>query len=425
MWCVTAQGESGSGVSRLSGVSLILAATIMSGIASYVVTWLVPHQIGFAAYATFAVFWSFIYLVVGALFGIQQEVTRATSATAGAADAHVGKARNFGLAGGVVVFLLVVATAPLWVSAAFPVGGWSYVWPLAIGTASFVMIAVLCGSLYGIARWRELAMLMVTDSLLRLIGIAIVLGFTSSTVALAWVVAIPFPLTLVLLWPFIRRSIVGKTELDVGYRSITWNVSRTILAAASTGVMVSGFPLLLGLTSSGVSKVTFGFVILATTLTRAPLIVIAMSLQSYFIIIFRDRADRFWRTFLRLQGLILASGVVLAALGWLLGPSVFGILFPAGPRPEGWFIAALVLSSALVGSLCISAPAVLARSAHFVYSAGWVVGALVTIASLLLPVDFTTRVVIALFAGPIAGLFLHGGYLLTRGRVSAVTVAGP
>lgn len=401
------------GLGSLSGFSLILIATVASGVASYVVTWLVPHQIGLASYAIFAIFWSFIYLVVGALFGIQQEVTRATRGVDTDAPPQVSRARNFGLVAGLVVFAGVVGTAWSWVQNVFPKEGWSLVWPLAVGTASFVMVAVLCGALYGLSRWVSLALMMVTDALLRLIAIAVVLAFTSDVVALAWAVAIPFPATLVILWPLIRSRIVGQSQLDVGYRQLTWNVARTILAAASTGVMVSGFPLLLGLTARGERQAVVGLFILTITLSRAPLIVIAMSLQSYFIVTFRDNAQHFWKTFLRLQCLVMAGGLVLASLGWLIGPAVFEFLFPGELRPEGWFIAALVFSSALVGALCIAAPAVLARSQHFIYSAGWAAGAVFTIGALLLPFDFTTRTITALFVGPLAGLLIYGAYLAT------------
>lgn len=402
---------------------MILAATMIAGVTSYVVTWLVPHQVGIAQYATFAVFWSFIYLVVGALFGVQQEVARASSPTSGSTPvAGAAKARNFGLGFGAIVFLVTVASAPAWVNAAFPVGGWSFVWPLAVGTASFVMVAVLCGSLYGVARWRELAMLMVTDAVLRLTGIAIVLGFTSSTLALAWAVAAPFPLTLIVLWPFVRRAIVGKSQLDVGYRAISWNVTRTIVAAASTGLMVSGFPLLLNLTSPVVSKAELGLVILSTTLCRAPLIVVAMSLQSYFIVTFRQNKDQVGRTLIRLIAAIAVGGIVLAGLGWLVGPPIFALLFPAAPSLAGWFVAVLILSSALVAALCVSAPAVLAQSAHLAYSAGWVAGALASVVSLLLPLDFMSRTVVALFAGPCVGLAVHSGYFLLQ-RIAKQRVA--
>jgi len=403
---------------RLSGVTLILIATIISGVASYVVTLLVPAVIGLADYKVFSIFWSFLYLIVGALFGIQQEVTRGTKPVAVGAAPEVSRARNFGLVSGLLVAAAIIASAPLWVDSAFPGDGWSMVWPLAVGTSSFVMVAVLCGSLYGIARWTELAMLMIGDSVLRLLAIVGVLVFSSvagidpDSVALAWAVAIPFPATLLILWWFIRNSVVGKTQLDVGYRRLAWNVARTVVAAASTGLMVSGFPFILGLTSGGVSDELLGLYILCITVTRAPLIVVAMSLQSYLIVHFRDAAAQFWRTFVLLILIVLAAGLVLGALAWTLGPTVFAFLYPGQRGPDGLFLAVLVLSSALVGALCISAPAVLARSQHFVYTLGWAVAALLTVIALVLPLDFEVRVYLAILVGPIAGLLVHACYLV-------------
>jgi O-antigen/teichoic acid export membrane protein len=399
----------------LSGFTIILVATAISGVASYVVTWLVPREIGLAGYAIFAVFWSAIYLVVGALSGIQQEITRGTHPTHATA-ATVSRARNFAAIAGATVFAVVVASAPLWAERVFPSEGWLLVWPLAIGTASYVAVAVLGGSLYGIARWKPLALLMILDALLRLAAISLILVFTTEVAWLAWAVAVPFPLALVIAWPFIRRSIIGRSQLDVGYRALTWNVARTIAAAASTGVMVSGFPLLLGLTSRGENSAVLGLYILTITLARAPLIVVAMSLQNYFIVTFRDNRETFWPQFLRLEGFVLGGGVLLALVGWLLGPAVFHLLFPGSLQPQGWFIAVLILSSALVGSLCISGPAVLARSRHLIFTTGWAAAAIVTIVALVLPLDFTGRTVSALISGPLAGLLVHGIYLARLAR---------
>lgn len=117
----------------------------------------------------------------------------------------------------------------------------------------------------------------------------------------------------------------------------------------------------------------------------------------------------------------MLGGVVLAVLGLILGPPVFRLLFPGQLVPAGWFIAVLVLSSALMGSLFVSAPAVLARSQHLVYTLGWVAAALATIVILLLPFDFTARVVTALLVGPAIGLLVHGSYLLRDTHRSRVT----
>lgn len=404
------------GIRGLSGASLILIATGISGVASYLAQGFVFDRLATPDYATFAAFWAFLYLVVGALFGIQQEATRGTRAVPAGAPAQVSRARNFGIVAAAVVFVVIVATAQLWVDAAFPGPGWALVWPLAVGTASFVMVAVLCGSLYGIAQWIPLALLMVADAILRLIGLVVVLLVTDDIVALAWAIALPFPASILLLWPFIRRTIVGKTQLDVGYRTLTWNVSRTMVAAASTGIMVSGFPLILNLTSPDAPRSLLGLYVFCITLTRAPLIVVAMSLQSYLIVTFRDAVDGFWKTFLRLQAAVFGAGIVLAGLAWLAGPAVFDFIFPAKETPDGAFLSVLVLSSAVVASMCVSAPAVLARSEHVVYAAGWAVAAVTTVAILLLPFDFSTRTILSLFVGPLAGLVVYAVYLVGAHR---------
>jgi len=406
----------GPAARRVSGFVLILAATAVAGVASYAAQTLVYGGIDAADYATFAAFWSFIYLVVSALGGIQQEVTRGTREQAPDATPQVNRARNFGLAASAVVFIAIVVSAPIWVSTAFPDSGWAMVWPLAVGTASFVMVAVLCGSLYGISQWGALAALMSADAVLRLIALVIVVVVGGDTLALAWAIALPFPAAVVLLWPFIRRSLVGRTQLDVGYRAVTWNVARTMVAAVSTGIMVSGFPLLLQLTSASEPKSLVGLYVFCITLARAPLIVVAMSLQSYFIVMFRNAGSGFWRPFLRLQGVMFAGGIALAGLAWWLGPPVYDLFYPDKQVPDGSFLAVLVLSSALVGSLCLAAPAVLARSEHVVYAAGWGASAVVTVAMLLLPLDFGVRTVLSLLVGPVAGLVVYGWYLLRAHR---------
>jgi hypothetical protein len=229
-------------------------------------------------------------------------------------------------------------------------------------------------------------------------------------------VALPFPLTILVLWPVIRGGFVGRSELDVGYRALSWNVSRTVLASVSTAVLVSGFPLLLGVTSRGETAALVGELIFTITLTRAPLIVTVMSLQSYFVVRFRDSPARWWKTFLAVQSVIAGAAVVFAAAGWWLGPAVFTWVSGRPTALDGSLIAILVASSALVGSLCVSAPAVLARSQHFVYSLGWVVAAVVTVAIMFAPLDFLPRVGAALIVGPIAGLLVHLGWLSIAAR---------
>jgi hypothetical protein len=295
--------------------------------------------------------------------------------------------------------------------------------PLAVGGASYVLVGVLAGSVFGISRWYSIALMIVLDAILRLAIIAVALSFTHDVVVLAWCVVIPFPLAIAAAWPFIRRPIVGRTQLDVGPKQLIRNVSHTVVAAASTGVMVSGFPLLLSLTSPAEPKQVVGLYILCITLTRAPLIVILMSLQSYLVVTFRDDIEQFGERFLRVIGLIVGAGFVLALAAWFAGPTVFAWLFPGELVPQDWLLALLVASSAFVGCMSVSGSALLARGGHFAYSLGWVVAALATIAIILFPLGFSTRTVAALIIGPAAGIVVHGISLIRRRR-SGMVVKG-
>jgi len=102
----------------------------------------------------------------------------------------------------------------------------------------------------------------------------------------------------------------------------------------------------------------------------------------------------------------------------LLGPPVFAFLFPHDPKPAGSLLAVLVGSSALVAAMCISAAAALSRAEHLVYSVGWVVAAVVTVICLMVPLPLDQRALLALVAGPAAGLLVHGiGIAATRSKV--------
>lgn len=395
---------------------LIILATAAAGIAGYVVTWVVPRVIGGVDYKVFAVFWAAMYLVVTALSGVQQEVTRATGRRAVGSPPGRNVARNFGAGGALGVFAVVLLTAPLWVRGVFPELGWALVFPLAVGTASYVVLATLSGTLYGVSEWRPLSWLIVTDAMVRLVAVGVVSVISGDLVALAWAAALPFGATVAALWPAIRRHVAGRSELDVGYRSLGWNVSRTLLASASAGALVSGFPLLLSLTSHRESPALLASLFLTITLTRAPLIVTIMAVQGYLIVRFRDNPARLTRDLRQFLLAIVGGAVVLAGLGWALGPTVFGWLFPGEPVLDGWFFAVLIGSSALVGALSITAPAVLARGQHAAYSAGWVVAALVTVAALLVPTELMARIILALILGPIAGLSTHLVFLFGRRR---------
>lgn len=400
-----------------SGLSIILTATIVAGIAGYLITWLVPLIAGAESYAVFAVFWSFLYLLVGMFSGVQQEITRATiPVPAGGRQAHPGKARNLGVSIGIGVIVVALGSSPLWADRVFPGHGIALVLPLAAAVASYVLVATLSGTLYGIGKWGGIGALTMLDAVLRLIAIGIGLIFTHDVVALAWLAALPFGFSLAIVWAVIRRTVVGRSDVDSGYRSLLWNSGRTVVAAAAMGILISGFPLILSITSPGVQPVAYSTMVLAITMSRAPLIVSIQALQSLLLVRFKQQGGAGRRFFWLVLGGIAGGGVVIAGLGYLLGPFAFDLLYAAKYDVPGPLVAALVLSSAVVAALSVTGSAVLARDLHFGYALGWVLAALTTIGLLLVPAPFGTRTLLALLLPPFVGLAAHGIVLLRDRR---------
>lgn len=424
---VPTRGPSGvpqeSGRRGPNGAVLILAATAIGGGAGYVLQIITGAALGTAAYAPFSVFWSALYLLVSALSGLQQEVARATHPLEnGATAGRTPLLRNFALGAALVVAVVLAGTAWLWVGAVFPVNGWSLVLPLVIGLAAYLVVATISGVLYGLSFWTAAAAMTIIDGLLRFAIVGGMLLFTTDTAVLAWGVALPFAITPLVLWRFIRRGVVGRFGIDVGPRELSWNVLRTVVAAAATGVMVSGLPLIIQATGDIVSANAFGSLTYAITLTRAPIVIVVLALQSYLVVVFRSHANAVLGWVLRLAAVVLAGSGLLALLAWWLGPWALSVLFGRPDVLAGGTIALLVASAGLVGVLCVTGSATLARAQHGPFTAGWIVAAVVTVLVLALPLGLHERTLLALTLGPLAGLIVHTVALVRGGRGPAPVI---
>lgn len=408
-------------VSERRGLTGILLATAVVGAIGYVITALVPRVIGVASYSTFAVFWATLFFLVAALSGIQQEVTRATHSRFPPARGN-HRVRNFALVGASACCVVILGTAPAWSALAFgPEGPWLSL-PLAVGVGGYFALAVLGGTFYGVADWRSVFWLMMTEGVLRLVLVGIALAWTTDVVALAWTVALPVPITVLILALASGRRRTQESHLDVTVRRLIWNSGRTVIASSSMGLLVSGLPLVLSLSSRGVDEGTLGLVMLAATLTRAPLIVVAMALQSYFVVFFRQRTAVLGRTLLLLLGSLFVVGLLLAITGYALGPLLFGLLVPGTAHVSAVLIGGLIATAVLIAALCITGPCLLTIGAHAVVAAGWLTAAVLTTGLLFLPLLLETRVILALAVGPGIALLVHLVYLGTHLSTSKRTM---
>jgi hypothetical protein len=150
-----------------------------------------------------------------------------------------------------------------------------------------------------------------------------------------------------------------------------------------------------------------GAIILAVTLTRAPLLVPLNAMQGNLIAHFVDQRNE------RLQALIAPAlviggigGVGLLA-GGLTGPWLLGVGFGLDYYASGALVAWLTAAAVAIAMLALTGTAVVAASLHPAYSLGWVDATVRSKLLLLLPLALETRTVIALLCGPLVGVAIH------------------
>jgi hypothetical protein len=228
---------------------------------------------------------------------------------------------------------------------------------------------------------------------------------------LAWAVIVPFPLSLALVFLAAPRALLTHARSRLSYRQLVINSSQTMLAASATALLINGFPLVLAFFATPGEKALLGALILAITITRAPVLVPLMALQSYLVTRFAGSVVTPWHLIFRAFLLIGALMVVLALATILWGTVAFSAIIGVEFALSATSLVPLVVSSGFIGALCVTGPALLARGSHRSYAVGWLGASLVSTAMLFLPVALETKAALALSIGPLAGLAFHLGAL--------------
>lgn len=396
-----------------SALRWILLSTAVAGLLGYVIQVAAPRLLDDASYVAFSVMWSTVYLCVAAMSGVQQEVARASRPSTDHTPNTV--LRRFTLSAIAVILAVAVAVAAWLAATTLPLRFLPLAAVLSIAFVGYLVNAVLSGVLYGVQLWRGVALITSLDAIVRVVLLTVAFALGADPLWLGLGIALPFGLSFVLAWLVVRRGVVGRFALDVGFGALSRNVLSTVGAAACSGVMISGLPLLIGATSSSIPAATMGALLMAINLTRAPIVVPVVAMQSYLIsAVFRDRDSVSPR---RLFGLLGTALIVMAALSagaYALGPWLIDLISAGSFRIDAPVISVVVFSAGLVALLCVTGPALVARGGHIANVAGWALAASSTVACLALPVDFTARALIGLTVPAVVGLIAHIVALLSR-----------
>ena len=391
-----------------SSVARVGTATALTALCGYAVIYLAARDLAPAGFSVFGVFWGAFGLVTGAANGLLQETTREVRSVRYAEIVPGGRTHPLRVAGmvGVVAAAVIAGSSPLWSNQVFAGARWLSVGLLSVGLAGFCVHATLLGMLAGANRWTQYGALMVTDAVIR-VAIAVaafvigwgLVGFLWATVAgsVAWlIVTITSPTT----------RIAARMLTPGGTATFLRGAAHSITAAGASAILVMGFPVLLKATANQLGA-EGGVVILAVTLTRAPLLVPLTAMQGNLIAHFVDeRTDRL-RALIApavVVGSIGAVGVVAAAL---VGPWLLRVGFGPDYRASSALLAWLTAAALAIAMLTLTGAATVAAALHRAYALGWVGATVASTLMLLLPLSLQTRTVIGLLCGPLVGIAVH------------------
>jgi O-antigen/teichoic acid export membrane protein len=409
---VTDAGTPTGPVTRGS-VARVGMATVVTALCGYAVLYLAARELDPAGFSVFGVFWGAFGLVTGAANGLLQQSTREIRIARHVDPDRGGPVTHpmrVAAAGGVIAAVAIAATAILWSPHVFVESRLLSVILLSVGLACFCLHATLLGMLAGDNRWSQYGALMVTDAVIRvLIAVTTVVvgwglvGFLWATVggALSW-------LLLLLTSPTTR--IVAALVAREDTASFLRGASHAVAAAGASAILVMGFPVLLKATSSDLGAAG-GVVILAVTLTRAPLLVPLTAMQGNLIAHFVDTRRHRLRAVAGAVAVLAVVGGIGVTLAAVAGPWLLRVGFGDGYRASGALLAWLTAGAVAIAVLTVTGAATVAAALHRAYSVGWVSATVASALLLTLPLGLETRTVVALVCGPLVGIAVHLGAL--------------
>lgn len=398
-------------------------ATIFSAASGFIVISLAAWALGASGADQFQAYWGLFFALGGCADGLMQETTRGiTRAREGhttlppegpASRFPPGRPWRLGAQIAAVAVAIVLLSAALWMPLMVESNRVSGTIIMALGLAGYIFQAVLSGVLSGLGMWGSYAGLLTLDAALRLVCALVAWACGWGLGAFMLITVIGSAAWLLVLAFNHERGRVLAAVADVDTQSLRRRALSAMTATGASAALITGFPVFVQAAQSVPARVaeptgvTVAGIILAVTLTRAPILVPLTRFQSALIVRFVENRERILRTMLAPVGAVLGIGVVGAAAAWLIGPWILETLYGEGFLVPGPTLAVLTFASACTGVLMMSGAAVLAKERHAFYVAGWISASLIAVIVLLLPLTLTWGVCTALIAGPLFGAAVH------------------
>lgn len=399
----------------------VAIVSLFAGLSGFLILIVAARTLSAPANADFLAFWGALFAVYGVLNGVAAESTRAVGQRLmGPAETGAGGSTtaNALVAGAVMAFLVAAVSVP------FSIGGsaqqWLIIIILLVASLFVAVHAGLSGALQAMDQWHPYSILLLLEAGLRLAAVAAaaVLGLGLAGLETACLAALLAWPVLVLFSPAARAGLRARADVRPG--ALLKRTGHACASAAASAALVVSYPLLVKITTSTEEFSRAAPVLLAISLTRAPIMLPLVAFQGLAITaVLRAEEGRGFRALRRPLLAVLLMGAAGAVLAWWIGPRLM-LFFGSDYRIDGWVLAALTVATAGVAVLTLTGTALLATGRHRAYTVGWVTASVLAFLILLLPYSTEARCVLSLLTGPIAGIAIHFR-ALTDGRRGAAS----
>ncbi|MCT2976018.1 hypothetical protein [Propionibacterium freudenreichii] len=393
-------GQDSPGLTRrnASGVAI---ASLVAALSNFVLMFVGTRTLSDAAGTEFLAFWSLLTGLFGVISGVQNETTRTVGAVVQGRPPGV-RALWPALIVGAGVAVVVAALSPVIARRVVPLSASTAVPALIVIAVAYAAYVTLVGAFGGRGWWSHYAGLLCAEVGLRmaLVVAVFVAGASLAGYELACVGATAVLVIYLVASPRARRAMASFA--DAGLGAMVRKHALAVVSTTSTAILVTAYGAVLKAFAHGVDPLLLGGLILAVSLTRAPIMIPLTSFTGVAIKLFLQRRDAPFAAMAKPFWALLALGVVGGAAAWFVGPWFVGFFNP-GYQIAGWVFAALTFSSAFMAILTLLGTMVLALDAHVVYSVGWLVASAIALVILATPIALATRVVLSLSCGPLVG----------------------
>ena len=405
---------------RAGSLYLILALGV-SGASTLLFQIIARRSLGPDRWGSVAILWSCTFLASQVLWvSTTQTLARHIAEREARGEAwlsvvHAVRRLGLVLLGGFVVLVLLLS--PLFSSRLFVGEAWLTA-VLVVAVAGYAFNYFRRGLLTGHRQYTRLSALLITESLVRLLLTAMLIGLGAGIVGPAIAIAAAPVLGALVVRPssFASSGAAGA-PFDLGH-AIGFALP-VLVCMACAQAMANGGPIVIGGLGGPDAHVQAGLMLNALTLTRMPQFVLSPAVNNLLPHLSRIAAIDDRRAFDRFAGtafgLIVLAGTGLVGGTWLLGELVMRLTFGADAGMDRVLLTVLSLLAALYLLNELLNQILFARGLAALAAASWVLGLLATAVGIfVLGMELLTRVSYALAIGAmVTTLALASAHLLT------------